>query len=132
MRVMGLPGETAPSQPVLVYDADCNFCKYWAARWRRDTRHGGECVALQDRKMAERFPEIPGKELERAIHLIDTDGSVYAGAEAVFRFRAKNPDHQLLLRLYGGSRTFARVSDAIYHLVSHHRSFFSRIWGTHA
>jgi len=122
----------APARPILVFDAECNFCKYWAKRWKNLSAHGGECIALQDAEVHVRFPEISRKELERAVHLIDEDGRIYLGAEAVFRFRAKNPKRRFLLDLYIHSRIFAAISGWIYSLVSHNRTFFSWIWGTHA
>jgi len=123
--------EKAPTRPTLVYDADCNFCRYWVARWREDADYRGECVPFQNPKVASRFPEISRKEWEKAVHLVDTTGRVYSGAEAVLRFRSKNPRHEILLSLYENSRTFRKFSEAVYIAVSHNRPFFSRIWGTH-
>jgi predicted DCC family thiol-disulfide oxidoreductase YuxK len=127
-----LDPKVAPSRPLLVYDADCNFCRYWAARWSEDASHNGQCIPLQDDRLAARFPQIPRKEWENAIHLIDTDGEVYSGAEAVFRFRAQNPRHRTLFQWYARSRWFAAIAESVYHIVSRHRSFFSGICGTHS
>jgi len=120
-----------PPKPLLIYDGECNFCKYWAARWRKSAEGRVDFTPLQDRQLEIQFPEVPQSELERAIHFIDDDGAVYLGAEAVFRSRAKSPKSQLLLRLYQRSRVFAKISELVYHFVSQHRSFFSWIWGTH-
>ncbi|MGH7978529.1 MAG: thiol-disulfide oxidoreductase DCC family protein, partial [Limisphaerales bacterium] len=65
--------QTAPPKPILVYDADCNFCRYWAKRWRQDAQQRGECVSLQEVKSQSRFPDVPPKEWEKAIHLVDID-----------------------------------------------------------
>ncbi|HEV2319999.1 MAG TPA: DCC1-like thiol-disulfide oxidoreductase family protein [Verrucomicrobiae bacterium] len=131
MRTIALDVKKAPARPILVYDADCNFCRYWARRWREDAANRGECISLQDGELGKRFPEVPRKEWEQAIHLIDTNGTVYAGAEAVFRFRARNRHHRTLYKLYARSRVFAAISEVIYRFVSHNRPFFSWIWGTH-
>ena len=81
--------------------------------------------------MGQRFSEDPRKEWERAIHLIDTNGTVYAGAEAVFRFRARDRNHRTLFKLYSRSKILAAISEGIYRFVSHNRPFFSWILGTH-
>ena len=87
------------------------------------------CISFQEGQLATRFPEISPAEWEKAIHLVDTNGHVYAGAEAVFRFRGESPKHRLLLRLYVYVRPFAFISEAVYRMVSHNRSFFSWICG---
>ena len=120
-----------PARPILVYDDNCNFCRYWARRWREDAAWRGECISLQDGQLVSRFPEIPRNEWEKEIHLVDATGVVYAGAEAVLRFRGKNPNHRVLLKMYRHSTTFAFASETAYRVVSDHRPFFSRIWGTH-
>src|SRR5215472_8409109 len=72
-----------PPKPLLIYDGDCDFCKLWIARWEEETRDLVEYQPLQE--AADRFAEIPREEFERAVKLVEPDGSVYTGAEAVFR-----------------------------------------------
>src|SRR3954462_10744316 len=72
-----------PKIPLLIYDGDCHFCRRWIERWRELTRGTVEYEPFQE--LADRFPEIPRQNFEQAVHFIDTDGSVYRGAEAVFR-----------------------------------------------
>ena len=120
-----------PPKPLMVYDGECNFCKYWANRWRQMT---GETVAytpLQNRQLEIDFPEIPQREFENAVHFIESDGAVYSGAEAVFVSLAKCPRRRWLLRFYRQSHLLAGLSEISYHFISRHRSFFSWIWGTH-
>ena len=59
------------------------FCKLWIARWRETTAGAVDYEPLQE--VAARFPEVPRAEFERAVKLIETDGQVFSGAEAVFR-----------------------------------------------
>lgn len=120
-----------PPKPLLIYDGDCNFCKYWVARWRKITGERVDFLPLQSEELARRFPEVPRSELETAVHLIEPDGEVFSGAEAALRSRAQNPRHQMLWNFYRRSRFFSALAEFVYHHVSRHREFFSWLWGTH-
>ena len=70
--------------PSIIYDAECAFCRRWASRFKK---WGGgadriELLPLQD----ERAAAMTGKsvaELERAMHLVRPDSTVFEGANAV-------------------------------------------------
>src|SRR5580704_8835449 len=74
-----------PTAPLMLYDGDCNFCKFWIIRWQHATGGRVEYLAAQDPRVAAQFPELPGERFAESIQLIETDGWVYEGAEAVFR-----------------------------------------------
>src|SRR2546423_12242019 len=76
-----------PKKPLLIFDGDCHFCRRWIERWRELT--GGAIEYAPFQEVAERFPEIPRENFEQAVHFIDSDGSVYRGADAVFRSLAR-------------------------------------------
>src|SRR5256885_16578114 len=73
----------APSKPLLIFDADCHFCRRWIERWRDLTAGTVEYDSYQE--VAGRFPEIPREAFERAVQFIETDGTVFSAAEAGFR-----------------------------------------------
>jgi len=122
---------TPPTKPLMVFDGECNFCTLWIRRWRQLTGDAVDYLPAQDPRVAEQFPEIPREQFDTAVQLIEPDGTVYSGAEAVFRALAKNPKRQWALRWYNKSRTFARLSEAVYGFVARHREFFSWLSGTH-
>jgi predicted DCC family thiol-disulfide oxidoreductase YuxK len=107
-----------PPKPVMVFDADCNFCRRWIARWRKATGERIEYLPLQSPRIAEQFPEVPREKFERAVFLIEPDGSVFTGAAAVFRTRGR----WWLYRLPG----VGPVSEAAYRLVARNRRRCSR------
>ena len=76
---------TAPSErPLLVYDGDCAFCIRWIRRCQETTGEKVEFAPYQS--VAERFArDIPIECFSSALQLIEPDGTIYAGAEAVFR-----------------------------------------------
>ena len=119
----------------MVYDGDCRFCMLWVRRWMQVTGEAVDCVPLQDGRVALLYPELPQERLERAVHLIDTDGAVYQGAEAVFRSLAVNRSRRWALRLYQSSPWVARATEACYRFVAGHRSLFGSLtrlcWGQH-
>jgi predicted DCC family thiol-disulfide oxidoreductase YuxK len=117
------------SKPLLVYDNDCDFCRYWVARWQHIT--GDRIDYAPSQEVAAEFPEIPLSAFENSVQLILENGTVLSGAEAVLR--ALNND--LLLWCYYRLPGFASVSEGIYRFIAQHRPFFSALtrwlWGTH-
>jgi predicted DCC family thiol-disulfide oxidoreductase YuxK len=93
-RVASLPED----RPVILYDADCGFCTRWIGRCRK--LFGESIEYVPSAEGASRFPEISREALEGAVHLVDTDGRVYAGADAVARALARRPGHGWVLWCY--------------------------------
>ena len=119
----------------MIYDGDCDFCTLWIRRWQQMTGESVDYLPAQDPRVPARFPEIPREQFDTAVQLIETDGTVYSGAEAVFRTLAHNPKRQWLLRAYANSPAFADVTEWAYGLVARNRTLFSRLtrwfWGRH-
>ena len=116
-----------PSRPLLVFDGGCPCCGRWIRRWQQVTGDAVEYLPAQDPRVAAQFPEIPRAQFDTAVQLIDRDGAVYAGAEAVFRTLARNALWRWLLRGYTGFPPFAAVTDRAYCFVAEHRSWFSQL-----
>jgi len=113
-----------PAKPVLIYDGDCDFCSLWIGRWRQGVGERLDYLPFQHAAVAACFPEVPRGRFEAAVQLIETDGCVYGGAEAVFRALAHHPRGRRLLRWYQGSTLFARASESAYRVIAAHRRFF--------
>jgi len=110
-----------PQRPLMIYDGDCGFCRFWVKRWQRSTGSQVAYLPLQDPSIATQFPELPTAALETAVHLIEPDGKVFSGAEAVFRSLAANPSKQWPLRLYRKIPGAALLAEWGYRLVARHR-----------
>ncbi len=68
--------------PSIIYDAECAFCCRWASRFKTWGADRIELLPLQDARAA----AMTGKsvaELERAMHLVQPDSTVFEGANAV-------------------------------------------------
>jgi predicted DCC family thiol-disulfide oxidoreductase YuxK/heme exporter protein D len=124
-----------PPKPLMVFDGDCNFCRRWICRWQQATGDRVEYEAFQEPSGAGRFPEIPHEAFERSIHLIETDGVVYSGAEAVFRSLTHAPGKHWSFWLYQKVPGVAPVTEHVYRFVANHRTAFSFLtrlfWGAH-
>ncbi len=131
----GVRVATPPPKPLLVFDGDCNFCTLWVRRWQQMTGDRVDYRPAQDPAIAAQFPEIPREQFNTAVQLIETDGAVYSGAEAVFRTLAYNPNQQWPLRFYAHSKPFAKLTEWAYRLVAQNRTLFSCLtrwlWGRH-
>jgi len=121
------------NRPVLIYDGDCNFCRRWVNRWRHVTLDRVEYLSSQE--ASSRFPHISPEQFQTSVQLVQPDGTVTDGAEAVFRTLACNPNHGWALWLYRRIPAVAGVTEFLYRFVARHRTAFSRItkwlWGDH-
>jgi predicted DCC family thiol-disulfide oxidoreductase YuxK len=119
------------SKPLLIFDGDCHFCRRWIERWRELTQGAVEYAPFQD--AATRFPEIPRENFERALHFIEKDGTIYRGAEAVFRSLGMVRGGRALLWCYDHVPGFAPITETAYRTIARNRmlaSFFTRLlWG---
>lgn len=109
------------SKPLLVYDNDCDFCRYWIAQWQHVTHDRINYAPYQE--VAQQFPEIPLSAFQSSVQLILENGKVFSGAEAVL-YALNN---RFFLWCYYNLLGFGRFSEAVYRFVAKHRSFFSKI-----
>ena len=120
-------------RPLLIFDGACTFCRSWVARWQHAT--GDRVDYAPSQEVAEQFPEIPRARFNEAVVLIEPDGRVSHGAEAVLRALAVAPGRTWPLALYLHTPGFAPLADLLYRTVAHNRPLFSRltgwIWGPH-
>src|SRR5579863_6825457 len=117
--------ESALDRPLLLFDGDCGFCRFWVARWRTMTRGYVDFAPAQQE--ASRFPRITDEAGKKSTLLATPDGAIYAGAEAVFRMLAYVPEYRWMLAAYlhvPGSRL---MSEAAYRMVADRRQLFSKI-----
>ncbi|HTV41160.1 MAG TPA: lipase maturation factor family protein [Candidatus Sulfotelmatobacter sp.] len=124
-----------PPKPLMVFDGDCNFCGVWIRRWRQLTCDAVDYLPSQDPEISDRFPEIPHKHFQTSVQLIEPDGEVYSGAEAVFRALAKNSKMDWVLDSYKSAPGVATVTERAYSFIASHRTTFSFLtrlgWGQH-
>lgn len=120
-----------PEIPTLLFDGQCGFCRKWVARLAEssndvDTRPYQEALT--------EFVQIPEEACERAVHWVDTDGSVCSGADAAFRFWATSSRlGKIALWKYETIPGVAPISEFLYRVISASRpvtSFAVRLlWG---
>ena len=110
-------------KPLLIYDGDCGFCRYWIERWHSVT--GDSVVYEPFQKVADQFPDIPAERFQKSVQLVTPEGKVYSGAEAVFRTLAFAPGKGKGLSLYQHFPGFAPVSEGCYRVIAANRPAFS-------
>jgi len=120
-----------PPKPLLIWDGDCDFCRLWVERWRDTTI--GKVDYMTSQKVADRFPEIPADEFDRSLVLIEPEGKVFFGAEAVYRSLSCRSSRKWLVWSYDHVPGFAAVSKTGYGLIARHRKLASAVtrllWG---
>jgi len=111
-------------RPLVIWDGDCGFC-------RRSVEHlrarAGERIAFEPYQTAHtRYPQTPVEAFAAAVHLVEPDGRVSHGAEAVYRTLDLSGARALLLA-YRFVPGFAAVSEWGYRLVAAHRPLASSV-----
>jgi predicted DCC family thiol-disulfide oxidoreductase YuxK len=121
-----------PSTPVLVFDGDCGFCRFWVERWRQRTGPRVEYLPFQSADVARRFPDIPREQAARAVQFVDSHGHRSEAADAVFRLFAA-AGLAWPLRAYHRIPGVRPLTERAYRLVADHRGLAARIttllWG---
>jgi len=117
-----------PQTPLVIFDGDCGFCRFWIGRWKSITQDRVDYAPFQE--VAARFPEIPKDAFMRAMQLVEPSGEVFEGALAVFRALAHVPRRGALLWLYRHLPGFAPLAEFSYRLIARHRGAASAV--THA
>src|ERR1044071_7813260 len=118
-------------KPLVVFDGDCGFCRFWIARYKAYTGDRVDYFPFQE--VASQFPDVPLKNFKKAVHLIEPTGDVTSGAEAVFRTLGFSPVKRWPLWLYENVPGFKPASEFFYQLVAGNRVVFSfltkLLWG---
>ncbi|PVW16209.1 thiol-disulfide oxidoreductase DCC family protein [Marixanthomonas spongiae] len=109
-------------KPVLVWDGECGFCKYWVIRWKSLT--SGNIVYKTYQEVASQFQDIPIKEFKKASRLIETDGCVYSGPDSAYRSYTYTNKTWPWHNWYTRYNWFATLSDHGYNYIAKHRPFF--------
>ena len=107
------------TKPLLIYDGDCAFCKFWVGYWKSWT--GDAITYAPYQEVASEFPGIPLDSFRSAAQFIDIDGTVSSGAEAMFRSLARAPSRRWPLWCYTHLTLVRRASDFAYRSVALHR-----------
>ncbi|MDE2144169.1 MAG: lipase maturation factor family protein, partial [Elusimicrobia bacterium] len=120
------------ARPALIFDGDCGFCRLWIERWRLAT--GDRVEYLPSGDAGARFPKLAPADLSEAVHLVESDGTVRRGAEAVFRaMDLAGGVRRAGYFLYRRVPPFAAAAEAAYAFVAARRPAFSRLtrllWG---
>ncbi len=116
---------TGPAKPLLVFDGDCAFCRIWIRRWQAVTGEYVDYAPYQE--VAGRFPDISEAEFAASVHLVEPDGSVLRGAEAVFRSLAHSRRGGAALWIYRRVPLAARCAELGYRLVASNRRAASAV-----
>jgi lipase maturation factor 1 len=108
-----------PEKPMLVYDGNCDFCRYWIERWKQLTHGTVEYEPFQT--AAEQFPHVSLEQFSRSVYLFMPSGEAFRGAEAVAESLAGDPHYSWMLWVYRHLPFAAPISEWVYRFVARHR-----------
>src|ERR1041385_5114019 len=88
------PGHT----PTLLYDGKCGFCRTWVDYWRELTGSAVQYIAMQH--ASGQLADAVHERGMGAVLLVEPDGNVTSGAQAVFKALATVPGKKWPLAFY--------------------------------
>jgi predicted DCC family thiol-disulfide oxidoreductase YuxK/uncharacterized membrane protein YphA (DoxX/SURF4 family) len=112
-------------KPLLIFDANCKFCRRWVARWHARTGDRIEYVPLQRPGLLRRLGVLLS-EASTAIQLVTPDGKRYQGADAAFRALGRAPGLRLVTAL-ARLPLLRWVADRVYRRIARDRGLAARI-----
>jgi predicted DCC family thiol-disulfide oxidoreductase YuxK len=115
-----------PTHPhVVLYDADCGFCKLTVG-WllRLDRRRCLHPLAIQDPEARDLLRDVPEDLRLESAHLLTPEGKLYSGGAAAAPLARLLPGGWTAARLF---LRFPTQTDRAYRWVADHRTFFGRL-----
>jgi predicted DCC family thiol-disulfide oxidoreductase YuxK len=86
---------------MVVYDDKCTFCRAQIDKIRKHDKCGVfEFLPNDAPDILSRFPQLADKDLKASLWLIAPDGTLYAGADAVYQIMVRLEKYKQLARLY--------------------------------
>jgi predicted DCC family thiol-disulfide oxidoreductase YuxK len=115
---------------IVLYDADCGFCR-WAVAWavRRDHHHVLVTVPIQSPLGSELLVDVDPSDRLRSAHVVRDDGCRCAGGVAAADVLSVLPPTRTLGRL---ARSLPRTTALLYGVVAARRKSFGRLVGNEA
>lgn len=111
-----------PSKPTLIWDKECDFCKYWIIKWQLIIdKENIDVHSYQE--IADNFADLDKKLFKKAVRLITPNGNVYSGAEAAFKSLEIGEAANLPINWYKKHPSFAELSEWLYKQIAAHRPF---------
>jgi predicted DCC family thiol-disulfide oxidoreductase YuxK len=115
---------------IVLYDADCGFCR-WAMAWavRRDHHHVLVTVPIQSPLGSELLVDVVPSDRLRSVHVVHDDGCRCSGGAAAADVLSVLPPTLLLSRL---AHSLPRTTALLYGVVAARRQSFGRFVGKEA
>jgi len=111
--------------PLMVYDGNCGFCKYWVIRWKKISGLGVDYKSYQE--VASVFKDIPEHHFKEAVRYIGVDGIIYNGPDAAYITYFNQNKAKFLHQWYLDKRWFRNFSDYSYQFVADNRNLMSKL-----
>jgi len=105
---------------MLLYDGRCDICREWVGYWQQLT--GDKVNYRPYQEAADDYPDIAVEDLDAAIHLIESDGTICKGARATYSLYLDIHPQSILLLFYRFLPGFGFFSELCY------RFFFNTSW----
>lgn len=112
-------------KPMMVYDGECGFCKYWVIRWKKMSEDKINFQPFQN--VYDRFTDIDKEHFKQAVRYIDLNGNIYSGPGAAYYTYFKRNKVKYLFKWYQEKIWFRKLNDKLYQFIAVNRSFIFKV-----
>lgn len=110
-------------KPILIYDGDCSFCKYWIERWKKTT---GEKINYEPyQEIIAEIEEVTREQAKTSVWLILDDKALSAAEAVVTAYSIAG--NTKWLWVYNNIPLADKIFEWCYRLIANHRSFFFKL-----
>lgn len=111
------------NKPVLVYDGDCSFCKFWIERWKQTT---GEKIRYEPyQQIISNIEGVTEEQAEKSVWLISDDKELSAAEAVVTAYSIAG--NKKWLWMYNNIPLADKIFEFFYRLIANHRPFFYKL-----
>lgn len=111
--------------PLMVYDGNCGFCKYWIIKWKALTKESVNYAPYQ--RVMTHFKDVPVDYFKTAVRLILPNGDVISGPAAAYYSNQNNWIFSRLYKVYLKSPAFRKSSNRLYQWIADNRKLMYQI-----
>ena len=92
---------TKPTQPVIIYDGECNFCLNGIRRIQnKDQANQFAYTPKQTPDLYAFYPQLEAIESKAGMRFIDSDGKVYCGADTIYQIYRRLGKYRYITWIY--------------------------------
>lgn len=91
---------SCPSKPTVIFDGSCQVCTGQMEKFQKQDANGDIAFVSKHDSQAKQFPQLAEPGNESGLRVVDENGQVHVGADAVYQISKRLPKLRWVAWLY--------------------------------